>query len=171
MVATRLNHVSILAHDLEESTQFYEEVFGMTRVPSPNFPSTDVEWLRVGDLTLHLFERPEMDPAGNYHFALWVGDFDAVYRIAEERDLFADFGDDEARVYELPDGSVQLYLHDPVGNLLEVNYHNVEEIDRSIVPSILERSDQAPQSGEAAEAKLFSEEFLVHASVSCQSNE
>ena len=52
--ATRINHVSIAAADLEESTRFYEEVFGMERIPTPTF-ADPVQWLRVGDLQLHLF--------------------------------------------------------------------------------------------------------------------
>ena len=54
MRATRINHVSIAAADLEESTRFYEEVFGMERIPTPTF-ADPVQWLRVGDLQLHLF--------------------------------------------------------------------------------------------------------------------
>ena len=79
MVTSRLNHVSVLAHDLEESATFYEEVFGMERVPAPNFPGVEVEWLRVGDLTIHLFKREEMEPVGNYHFGLWVDDFESIF--------------------------------------------------------------------------------------------
>ena len=52
--ATGINHVSISASDLEESTRFYEEVFGMERIATPIF-DTPVQWLRVGDLQLHLF--------------------------------------------------------------------------------------------------------------------
>ena len=52
--ATGINHVSISATDLETSTRFYEEVFGMERIPTPIF-ETPVQWLRVGDLQLHLF--------------------------------------------------------------------------------------------------------------------
>ena len=46
--------MSIAAADLEESTRFYEEVFGMERIPTPTF-ADPVQWLRVGDLQLHLF--------------------------------------------------------------------------------------------------------------------
>ncbi len=52
--ATGINHVSISAPDLEESTRFYEEIFGMERIPTPMF-ADPVQWLRVGDLQLHLF--------------------------------------------------------------------------------------------------------------------
>lgn len=165
MPTSRINHVSVLAHDLAESAAFYEEVFGMERVPAPNFPGTGVAWLRVGDLTLHLFERTEMEPVGNYHFGLWVDDFESVYRVAEERDLFADFGSDEADVYELPRGEVQLYVNDPVGNLVEVNYHDADDLDRSVVGPILKRSEQVPQTGDAADARLLFDSFLASVGV------
>ena len=60
----RLNHVSISAVDLEESTRFYEDVFGMQRIPTPAFKATSVQWLRVGDLQLHLFDRDVEAPGG-----------------------------------------------------------------------------------------------------------
>jgi catechol 2,3-dioxygenase-like lactoylglutathione lyase family enzyme len=53
--ATRFNHVSVHALDLDESLRFYVDVFGMERLPSPNF-SAQVEWLRVGEQQLHLFK-------------------------------------------------------------------------------------------------------------------
>ena len=51
---TGINHVSIAARDLEESTRFYVEVFGMEPIATPIF-ETPVQWLRCGDLQLHLF--------------------------------------------------------------------------------------------------------------------
>jgi hypothetical protein len=39
---------------MEESLRFYMDVFGLERLPSPNF-SGHVEWLRVGEQQLHLF--------------------------------------------------------------------------------------------------------------------
>ncbi|MBO0705589.1 MAG: VOC family protein, partial [Candidatus Dormibacteraeota bacterium] len=54
MAATNLNHVSVHATDMEKSAKFYEDLFGLQRVPTPNF-GFEVIWLRVGDLQLHLF--------------------------------------------------------------------------------------------------------------------
>ena len=53
MRATGINHVSIAAKDLEESARFYEEVFGMERIPAPDFAAARA-WLRVGEMQLHL---------------------------------------------------------------------------------------------------------------------
>ena len=41
--ATGINHVSIAAADLEESTRFYEQVFGMERIPTPTFEAQNNE--------------------------------------------------------------------------------------------------------------------------------
>ncbi len=61
MRATAINHVSIPATDVDASCRFYEEVFGMERIPSPNF-GAPVRWLRLGDLELHLFQVDEQPP-------------------------------------------------------------------------------------------------------------
>ncbi len=157
MVASRFTHASILATDLEESVAFYEEVFGMERIPSPNF-TTPVEWLRVGDLTLHLFKR-DIEAADFYHVGLHVDDFEHVYREVDERDIATTFDPetDEPVVYELPEGAVQLYLTDPSGNLVEVNYHDVDDLDRSVVTNIVPRSAEVEQDEEAMRARLYFE--------------
>ena len=55
---------------MEESLRFYTDVFGMERLPSPNF-SQHVEWLRVGEQQLHLFKSENPAPR-SHHFALDV---------------------------------------------------------------------------------------------------
>lgn len=160
MVSSRFTHASILATDLEESATFYEEVLGMERVASPRF-SVPVEWLRCGDLTLHLFER-DIDAADYYHVGLHVDDFEDVYRVALERGIESDFGthDGEPVVYVLPDGAVQFYIDDPAGNLVEVNYPDIDDLDRSVLTNVVERSDQLEQTGDASEAKLYFENTI-----------
>lgn len=157
MVTSRFTHTSILADDLEESAAFYEELFGMERVPSPRF-SVPVEWLRCGDLTLHLFKR-DIDAADYYHIGLHVDDFESVYQKVIDRGLASDFDPDvgEPVVYELPDGAVQFYINDPTGNLVEVNYPDVDDLDRSVVTNIVKRSEQREQTGDASEARLYFE--------------
>ncbi|MCA1729793.1 MAG: VOC family protein, partial [Actinobacteria bacterium] len=41
-----------------------------------------------------------------------------------------------SNIYELPDGTVQLYLRDPAGNMVEVNWPDVSTLDRSVVGEI-----------------------------------
>ena len=61
MRATGFNHVRIHARNLEESMRFYVEVFGMETIPTYTF-AFPVQYLRLGDLQLHLFERDTTRP-------------------------------------------------------------------------------------------------------------
>ena len=125
-------HVSVYAKNLDESIRFYREFFGMEEVPSPEF-STPVAWLRVGNLQLHLLNSEDPAPR-RQHFGLDVDDFEAAYRKAKEMGIL-----DEGRyplVRELPDGAVQMYLRDPSGNLVEVNWPDATTLDRTLIPDI-----------------------------------
>ena len=86
MRATGFTHVSVHAYDLEESTRFYVELFGMRRVPAPDFEHP-VVWLEVGEQQLHLFLRDTPAPEF-HHIGLDVDDFEAAYTMALERGLF-----------------------------------------------------------------------------------
>jgi catechol 2,3-dioxygenase-like lactoylglutathione lyase family enzyme len=150
--AKRLNHVSIHANDMEESLRFYTDVFGMERLPSPDF-SQHVEWLRLGEQQLHLFLREAPAPE-LHHIALDVDDFEAAYLKAKELGLLDEqaFG---AAVRELPDGAVQMYIRDPAGNLVEIDWPDVTTLDRSVIGTIPRMADERPQTGEAARATLY----------------
>jgi catechol 2,3-dioxygenase-like lactoylglutathione lyase family enzyme len=150
--ATRFTHVSIHAVDLAESLAFYVDVLGMRRVPSPDFEQP-VEWLVLGDQQLHLFQRET--PAPEYHhLGVEVDDFETAYLLARDRGLF-DGGVFSPDVRELNDGSVQMYLRDPAGNLVEVNWPDVTTLDRTVVTDIHRLADERPQSPEALQARLF----------------
>jgi catechol 2,3-dioxygenase-like lactoylglutathione lyase family enzyme len=151
MPAIALNHVSVVARELEESLRFYEEVFAVERIATPNF-GFPVQWLRVGAMQLHLFERPE--PAPTYHhFALTVDDFETTYAKAEERDAFdrSAFGH---HLYELPGDCVQLYLRDPAGNLVEVDAPGASALPASLSSQLRRLVEVRPQSADNLAARL-----------------
>ena len=154
MKATRFNHVSIHAVDMEESLRFYIDVFGMERLPSPDF-GFRVEWLRLGDQQLHLVVRETSAPE-YHHIGIEVDDFEAAYVMARERGRLdaRTFG---SAVRELNDGSAQMYLRDPAGNLVEILWPDVNTLDRSVVTDIRHVRDERPQSPEARRATLFSQ--------------
>ena len=146
-----LNHVALSAHDLQRSTRFYEELFGCQPLPVPDvgFPTV---WLSLGDRQLHLFERDTPVPP-LHHFAVAVDDFSEACRRAESLGAFegAPYG---REAYRLPDGSLQLFLRDPDGHLVEVdgvpgNGEQPEGI------TVIPLASLRPQEGEHTRATLF----------------
>lgn len=153
MRATRINHVSIVANDLAESSRFYEKVFGLERLPSPNF-GMPVVWLRLGDTQLHLFQS-DTQVTGTQHLGIEVDDFEGVYRRLLELERFEPDGY-FSQMVELPDGAVQLYFRDPSGNLVEIDHPDVTKLDRSLFGDRLVRLvDLQPQSAENLTATLW----------------
>ena len=151
MRALRINHVSIAATDLEKSTQFYEDVFAMERIPTPTF-GAPVQWLRVGDMQLHLFLDDGSAPA-RHHLGITVDDFDAAYDAVKARtsDTWG------WRLVELPSRQVQLYFRDPSDNLIELNWPDADTLDRSRYPDLQRLADHIPQTSESLRAVLYLE--------------
>jgi catechol 2,3-dioxygenase-like lactoylglutathione lyase family enzyme len=153
MSAISINHVSIHAHDLEKSAAFYEQLFGMQRIPTPTF-AFPVTWLRLGGQQLHLFVRSNTEAPQFHHVGLNVDDFDAVFWRAREERL----RDDSAffsGMYELPDGSVQMYLRDPADNLVEVDWPDARTLDARIREDLVPLSATVHQTGHALRATLY----------------
>jgi YD repeat-containing protein len=153
--ATRINHVSVHAVDLEESARFYTELFGMQRVATPDFPDVHVLWLQLGEQQLHLFARDVPTPA-YHHLGLDVDDFAAVYRRAKERGLLDDTAF-SVQVRSHPAGWVQMYVRDPAGNLVEIDWPDVSTLPPEIASEIPSIEEERPQAGEARTATLYVE--------------
>jgi YD repeat-containing protein len=152
MRALGINHVSIAAPNLEESVRFYIEVFGMEQVPTPRFAGQPVAWLRLGDQQLHLFQR-EGSPR-YHHFGIDVDDFEAAYlkvRELEIRDETTFLGG----IFELPGGEAQMYLRDPAGNLVEIDWPDASTLDRNVISDIVRLADVVPQGEENRGARLY----------------
>jgi catechol 2,3-dioxygenase-like lactoylglutathione lyase family enzyme len=152
VTAAFINHVSIGAKDLDESARFYAEVFGAERIDTPNF-GFPVQWLRLGDLQLHLFKR-EAEPPVYHHFAIAVDDFDAVFRATRERRLH-DPDTMGRHLSELPSGQVQLYIRDPGGNLLEVNCADARTVSEEVRAEMVRLEDRHPQDESNRRAILY----------------
>jgi YD repeat-containing protein len=144
--------VSVHADDLEESTRFYEELFGMERLPTAKFQHP-VQWLRLGDQQLHLFVD-EVEAPVYHHFGLDVDDFEAVYRKAKELGVL-DFETWTSPIREHPSGWVQMYIRDPAGNLVEVDWPDASTLDRSLITELTRLDKEIPQTGEARTATLY----------------
>ena len=112
-----INHVSVNAHDLQESVDFYVDLLGAELIPTPNF-GIPVQWMAVGPTQLHLFER-DLKPTSLHHVAFTVEDLEAAYRVAErwgalDRESFGN------HLVQLPGDVIQLYVRDPAGNLIRI---------------------------------------------------
>ena len=152
VAATGINHVSISARDLEESTRFYETVFGLERIATPIF-ATPVQWLRVGNLQLHLFLDESGTAPSRHHLGLTVDDLDGAYEAVSNL-MSSEWG---SELVELPSGQVQLYFRDPAGNLIELNWPDADTLDRSRYPGLRRLADAIPQSAESGQAVLYLE--------------
>ena len=149
MRTTRINHTSIVANSLDESARFYEELFGMERIPTAKFPDP-VLWLRAGTNQLHLFEADETANL-RAHVSFDVDDFDALYAKAKEMGIL------DVRAFGSPlrvhtAGWVQLYLRDPAGNLIEVDWPDASTLSPE---TLADARELGGQEGEAAAATLF----------------
>ena len=109
----------------------------MERIATPIF-ETPVQWLRVGDLQLHLFLDEDGDGAERHHLGLTIDDFDAAYEAIRARTS----GEWGAELVELPSGQVQLYFRDPAGNLIELNWPDAAD-DRPLALSRTPRARRA----------------------------
>jgi lactoylglutathione lyase len=153
MAELRLTHVSINAVDLEESARFYEQLFEMTRLPSPNF-GEPVLWLAIDDQQLHLFGRPTTAP-DFHHFGVSLSPqhFGRVYAEAKARGIIeGPFG---APLRRHPAGWVQTWLRDPSGNLVEVDCRDASALDDTVVEDLAEFEDAFAQHDEQRTASLF----------------
>jgi len=107
-----LHHVSINVSDVDAARDFYTRVLGLTeRADRPDF-SFGGAWLDAGGQQVHLIEA-EVPPELGQHFALAVGDLDAV--VAELR------AQDVAVTDPVPVGpGRQAFVTDPAGNRVEL---------------------------------------------------
>ena len=151
MAVIRISHVSVRAIDLERSVTFYQELFGATRLATPNF-GFPTAWLQLGSSQLHLFQRGEgWDREA--HFAFEVGQFDGLYRNAKAMACF-----DDSRGYhlfEISNHEVQLYLRDPAKNLIEVDWPDVRTLAQDVRTDVRQRFTNLAQTGDAAKGTLF----------------
>jgi len=153
MRATRINHCSIPADDLDVSARFYEELFGAERIPTARFPEP-VLWLRVGANQLHLFTSDEDEAQPRQHVAFDVDDFEGLYARVKELGILDSraFG---APLRTHPAGWAQLYLRDPAGNLVEVDCHDAGSLSEETLSEALSLGDSVEQTGDAQRATLY----------------
>jgi catechol 2,3-dioxygenase-like lactoylglutathione lyase family enzyme len=114
-----VHHVSINVDDVEATGRFYTEVLGLEKLPRPDFGFPGM-WLRCQGQEIHLIHdkdhkagapRPGIGP----HFAFRVEDLDAVVEELRRKQV------EVSQVFEIPGGARQCFIHDPAGNMIELN--------------------------------------------------
>jgi predicted enzyme related to lactoylglutathione lyase len=143
MKVTGFNHLSIGTKNLAESVKFYETVLGMQTNKISPLRRSAIAHLRAGR-------------SGSVLPALCGrrGDFHAAYDAAKAIGAL-DSTAFRNPVNELPDGCVQMYLRDPAGNLIEIDWPDVETLDRSRIPEMKLLTEFAAQNEEGLAASLY----------------
>lgn len=166
MAGERFTHVSIHADDVEESAAFYTDVIGLEPIPTPNY-GDPIQWFRVGDAHLHVVEK-DVEAPTFHHIALHVDDLERVYRgvTVHETATFGclgdpaeEFVDGEPPVYSVASGAVQLYVHDPAGNKVEINVPDADALDRSVFTNVVDREEVAPPPDDRGAVTLYTDEL------------
>jgi catechol 2,3-dioxygenase-like lactoylglutathione lyase family enzyme len=125
MPAKKLEHYTIRCGDLERTRDFYAGVLGLTVGPRPNFDFAGY-WLYCGETpVVHLVASEgavgtpdDRETTGRLdHIAFRSEDFDTM--VAALRAQGIAFRQNEVRDFNLR----QLFLHDPDGILVELNFH------------------------------------------------
>lgn len=118
-----LNHIALYVHELEKSSEFYEQVMQLPKIPEP-FNDGLHEWFSIGSSQLHLIAGA---PQGREHFkkshlcfsVVSIEDF--IKRLDEYGIDYSNLPGDSRRPTVRPDGVKQIYLQDPDGHWIEIN--------------------------------------------------
>jgi catechol 2,3-dioxygenase-like lactoylglutathione lyase family enzyme len=107
-----VHHVAICVAEAQKGLAFYRDVLGMTQLPRPDLGPG--YWLDAGGQQVHLMESDTQSPGAN-HFAIRVDDIDAAVSDLQEQ------GVEVNRIPFISGAGHQAFLHDPFGNLIELN--------------------------------------------------
>lgn len=107
-------HVALPVASLEKSLDFYEKVLGLTRLERPDFGFPGA-WLQLGAQQVHLMELGPVTPDARQHFAVQVGDAEAIALELEAHGVAA------ARSFGMPAAGRQVFINDPDGHQIEFN--------------------------------------------------
>lgn len=114
LVATHIDHVSVLITDVLRARRFYAGVLCLTEIPKPKTFDFVALWFDLGGgHTLHLLQKPHPDTPSPRHFCLRVTD--AVAARTHFRAL-----DIPIQETGLIPGADRFFVHDPDGNRIEL---------------------------------------------------
>ncbi len=129
MPLTDLHHVALRTRDLAASEQFYMEALGMKKVKRPDFDFPGA-WLQMGETMFHLMAGyAALGPDGEIsrgsgavdHLAIQARGFDEMRAHFESLGL-------EHKENDIQDfGIWQLFVNDPDGVIIELNFARADE--------------------------------------------
>lgn len=127
-----LHHISYPVRDVDRSARFYQDIFGLSLLPRPDF-EIDGVWLGCADRQIHLVANPEFGTfrlaknvdIADVHFAFWTDDFEAMVEKLTDHGFSEALPKENSRrlliIREGLAGFPQLYLLDPDRHTIEVN--------------------------------------------------
>ena len=123
MAITALNHVNIVTGDLEATRRFYSDVIGLTDGDRPSFQFPGA-WLYCGDeAVIHLVgvdDQPDEGTGTIDHVAFEAKGIDDMIELLEGRGV-------PFHVRDVPGREIrQVFLHDPNGVKIELNFRGAE---------------------------------------------
>lgn len=136
MPATDLHHLAIKTDDVDATVAFWNDIIGSHSVDRPDFDFPGA-WLQFGTTMIHLYGgKAAVNGTGGHdqgsaaidHVALSAASFD------EMRDILVGRGFDW-RQLNIPSFNIwQLFVHDPNGILVELNFDSTREPEGSAGP-------------------------------------
>ncbi len=136
----RIQHVTVMVDDLDAADAFYAGVLGLERKPTPDLGFPAQFYAFAGDQELHVNELSGRPPE-RAHLCLRVGSFDDVYHRMRAHGVLE--LETWGKVRRLPNGTMQMFVRDPAGNLVEL----AGEPDDSIDPAIFAHDEVQTDEG------------------------
>ena len=130
MADFHLHHINVNVDNLEAAVAFYRDIVGLPLDPTPDQKFRS-QFFRIGpNQQIHMNEITDVHQFRG-HFCIIVPEFEAVFRRAKAANVIdlRVWG----RVRQLPSGTMQMFLRDPSGNLVEIASHKGVAIDPAVL--------------------------------------
>jgi|GEM_PF-210781 len=140
MKVQQIHHVTMIVDDLEKACEFYEGVLGLEPLVTINldFPA---QFYKVNDRQqLHV---TEWDDKHSYrgHLCFQLDEFMPMFNKAKALGILDTGPWGKTRM--LPDGSMQMFVRDPAGNLVELSCKAGTPVDATVFAD----ADVEPERG------------------------
>lgn len=113
-----LNHATLIVDDLDRARAFYSGVLHLEEVPAYDFDYPVMFYKLPDGRQIHITEWKDT-ASFRGHIAVEVADFTAAFGTFKDMGIIdtAPWG----RVRRLKDGTMQMFVRDPAGNLVEIS--------------------------------------------------